>query len=723
MGDRTVVVKTDLTDGDVTAPFRAAGSDDTLVDGDGNTLGFPSGVLIKNNAGTTEYATISLAIAAAVSGDLIEVPPGTWAESFTIPAGVTVKGVGGLSVTFITGAAATGTRVTLGGTSAKLIGFRVTLPTDAVPAITSALATQATARDIMLVGAGASGIGVRNSGTGTLMLVQLEYGGGACDAIFENTSTGVLAIVNGAAVAGTVADAFRVSAGKILIQNYACTSASFTDIFHVGAGEIEVIAFEAENATTAVHVTHNSAKFLAIAIRIEGNVTNHLTVDPGIDPAKVHILAAEMDRSKISYDAAADGVILQFQDDFEGDRGMVIEGELAVGSPQRGKEAVFGEGDSYVKNQKVITTDATAGAAADGGNLTDVSTEAASASGSTFSFQGVAANHAIMYGSDNLDAAADALKFYGLKLKQTTAAVEITAKSVAFELWNGAAWTAFDVMATESGNFYRYANDVLVRANSSEHIRFGITSDTTWAKKVIDGKNLYWMRMRITANLTTAPVFEQSKLSCNRFEANADGTNTFHGNARFRKTLSATGNVFGESGSVGSVTVGVGAGGVPTGWNHNIKNSELNGNADAIMMQMSLPRGIDTGHPLNVDAVVIGTPGGADPPTLILSVLPLMVEGVLVADPAFGVAPTARTLANTETVTAKVAQTATNSTTVIDSTKIRRIAFGDFDVADYYEGDAVLLRLELDDDGSNNVDVAVLQLEVSGVLWTHGEKL
>jgi len=700
---------------------------DVLLDANDNVIGgtAESKVTLQAQGGVlATYDTIGEALAAASSGSVITVPPGSWAESFTIPAGVVVKSVGGLSVTTITGALATGTRVTLGGTSAKLEGFVVNLPTDAVPAIVYAGAVQATARNIMLIGKGASGIGVLNSGTGILMLVEPEYGGGACDVIFKNSSTGKLIIVNGAAVGGTANDAFYAAGGgKILCQNYACTAAGFTDIFHCHDAEIELICIECENATTAIHVSHDDAEMLAIAIRIEGNVTNHLTVDPGIDPDKVHFTSGEMDRSKVSYDAAADGVILQYQDDFEGDRGMVVEGELAVGSPARGKETVMGEGDSYVKGMTVITTDATAGAAADGGNLTDVSTAAKSASGSTFSFQGVEADHAIMFGSDNLDAAADALKHWGIKVKQTTAAAEIAAKSFAFELMSdGTNWVAFDVMATHSSAFYRYANEVFVRANSSEHIRFGINSNTTWAKKTISGKNLYWARVRITDNLTTAPVFEQFKLSSSRFEANADGTNTFHGNARFGKTLSSTGNVFGEGGSVGDVAFGVGSGGVPTGWNHNIKNSELNSDGDAIMMQMSLPHGIDTSQPLTVQAVVLGTPGGAAAPTLILSVLPQEVVGVLVADPAFGLTPTARTLGNTETITSKVAQTQTESSTVISSTKIVRVDFGDFDISDYYEGDAVLIRLEMDDDGGDTVDAAVLNLEVGGILWTHGEK-
>lgn len=45
-----------------------------------------------------EYDTIAAACAAAASGDAVELPPGTYAESITIPAGVTVRGRGPATV-------------------------------------------------------------------------------------------------------------------------------------------------------------------------------------------------------------------------------------------------------------------------------------------------------------------------------------------------------------------------------------------------------------------------------------------------------------------------------------------------------------------------------------------------------------------------------------------------------------------------------------------------
>ncbi len=722
MGNRTVVVKSNYSE-DTDGPFHAANSDDTLVDGDGNTLGFPSGVLLKNNSGTTEYATITLALAASSSGDVIDVPPGNWAESFTISTGVTVRSSGGRRGTHITGAVATGVRVTMESNTA-LIGFKITAPTDAAGAIQFTGATTGShVTDIGIVGNGGSGIGIHMTGSARLRIDNLGYPSGNLASLIKQTAGTIIARNMTMVTTGTVTDCFKIEGGYFGFESTFCIpEGGATDGLHVsGSAEVLGTGIQFDNCGCGIHIEGDSA---TVDLRDTG--MGHLnTKDLCIDDqdAKVRISGSHFHRHKISIPAAASDVLLTYIDDREGDKALVVDGELAIGDPQRGSEAIFGEGDSYIRNMVVITTDSTAGAAADGGNLTDVSVSAQSASASTFSFQGTAANHSILIGSNNLDAAGDALKHWGIKVLQTTAAVEVTPKSFAFELWDGAAWVELNTMATDSSDFSRYGNYLFVRANNSEHIRYGITKDTTWAKKTIEGDNLYWSRIRIIANLTTAPVFQQFKLSSSRFEANEDGTNSYHGRARFRITVGGVGNVFGEGAGTKDVNVTVGAGGVPTGWSMKIKKGELESNGDYLTMQISLPRGIDTSQPVNIDAIVIGTPGGADPPNLIMSVKPQEVEGVLVADPAFGLSPVARTLANTDTVTNAVAQTQTNNTTVIDSTKIRRISFNGWDVSDYYEGDMLFIYFEMDDDGANNVETSVFQLEISGVLWTHGNRL
>jgi len=139
------------------------------------------------------YLTIGAALTAAGSGDAVIVRPGIYAESgLTVPAGVALLSEGGVGATSITGAAATGTRLTVAAT-ARLEGFTVTIPTDAVPAISCTLGSGvATINYITFNGAGALGIGLRLSGAGKVICAEIRYGTGDCDAIVEATA-GILA--------------------------------------------------------------------------------------------------------------------------------------------------------------------------------------------------------------------------------------------------------------------------------------------------------------------------------------------------------------------------------------------------------------------------------------------------------------------------------------------------------------------------------------------------
>ncbi|GAF69435.1 unnamed protein product, partial [marine sediment metagenome] len=182
---------------------------------------------------------------------------------------------------------------------------------------------------------------------------------------------------------------------------------------------------------------------------------------------------------------------------------------------------------------------------------------------------------------------------------------------------------------------------------------------------------------------------------------------------------------FASSGAA-TASVPVGNGGIPTGWNAELEQSELNGNGDYVTATFYLPRGICTAYPLKIRLTLMWEGGSGDPTgdaSTILSVLPQEVAGLLVADPAGAVIPSARTEANTDTL---IANAATAQTFVPSGTQ-RTKRFSDervgFDVSSYYEGDALDVRFELDNDGTSNNDLIVWAIEVSGVKWTAGERI
>jgi hypothetical protein len=395
-----------------------------------------------------------------------------------------------------------------------------------------------------------------------------------------------------------------------------------------------------------------------------------------------------------------------------------ITEDLAVGVAEQGRIVNAGEGVPYTRGMVVITTDSTASAVSDGGNLTDVSAAARSRAGSTFTFQGTAVNHTILIGSEIQGA--DVLKHWGLLVLQTAAAV---GGAFVLEVWDGAAWSSIGIMSVSQPEAYRYANQVFIRANSTEVLRYGADDSTSWVKKTISGKNLFWARIRISSVVATAPVFQQFRLLPSSFVTESQGVVTLWGRSRFRDTIGGGGNVFGETGGVGTVAIAIGSGGVPTGWNQQLKNCDMNGNGDAVTYQIPIPPGTDTSMPLFIETQLQPRSGGAGTVTMIGSLLALECEGVEVADPTGGVMPVPRSLANTDTVTANpgIADTQTFPSGTTD--KIQTLTFGPFDISDYYEGDMLALRVELDDDGTGNANVAVWNASILGSKWTLGRRV
>ena len=675
------------------------------------------------------YLTIKAAHDSITSGQIVIVRPGSYSETpFTVGTGKSIIAQDGPERTTFDSTTATGNRLTLSG-DCVVQGFRFVCPTDTTYAINFTGTGECKLKHIELQGSGALGSGINCTGTGRLEIDGLTFASGTVDNMIS-VSNGEVHLHRADVHEGTITDCIDISGGTFRIDGLSVDNLNTTNGIHSSGGEFFGSSIFLQGCTNGIRVSANNTSMEIRATRVEAS-TYDLLIDSGLTTATLHFIGCEMQEERFSIPSTwlFDDTVFSFQDEKVGDRPHKHWGELNVGTAEKGFESVFGEGDSYIRGMVVLTTDSTATSTTDGGNLTDVSSSAASALGSTFTFQGTTANHTILIGSSlYLAGGSDRLKHWGIKISQTIGSVEATAKSFVFERWNGTSWEAFNVMATHSSLYHRYANDLFLRSSSSEHIRYGLKESSSWAKKTINSQELYWVRIRITTTVTTAPVFEQFKLSTSRFEANADGTNTYHGLSRFRQTLLATGNLFGEAGGVTDASVDVGTGGVPTGWQHTLKNSLLNGNGDYVTFQTFLPKGIDTSLPIEIKLLYqIGGTNNSGNGTIIISALPVEIVGNLVADPAGGIDPVSRSAANTEALQGKVAQVF-NSPINLDGSggnndKIFQITWDSVTIADYYEGDALILRVELDEDGTPNTDLILWGIEINGVAWTHGERI
>lgn len=677
-------------------------------------------------AGTLKFSTLTAALAAASAGDVVMAAPDDYAESITVPADVTLRAFGSFFNTRISGSGATGTRVTLNNGSC-IEGFEVTAPTDSTYGIDFTGTASAVIGECRIDSTGGTGVGVRMAGSGVLTIAGLTYTGtGGTAAIVINSGTALLQLIR-ARGSFTVPDFLQCNGGQTVASQLDISAANVTDLIELGAAELILRGCLFEQATNAIHITSASADFQGDVIEFDNTLTTPILVDAAAAGARVGLTSSVLAEPTLNIDptAAADPkLLLQFIDATLPEPTSKIWGGLSVGHGESGKEASMGKGAPDVRGMVVITTDNTATSTTDGGNLTDVSSEAMSPSGSTFSFQGTAANHTILVGA-SLSDGSNPLKHFGLWTAQTTAAVEATAKSFAFERWNGSSWEEFATMAVNPTQKYRYGNVLFIRSNINEMIRYGLTDATSWAQKSINGDNLFWIRIRIVTALTTAPVFEQFKLAYNHVNFSESGSQTSHGLSRWRADVLGVGNVYGSTGGVAGVTATIGTGGNPTEWSHNFVNSHLLNPGDAIQTQLVIPPGTDTSQPFEVRVYAAVTSGSAGTDMVqTVSVKPQDIIGVMVADPSGGTQPVTRTGGNTSTLTADPGLTSVLSNLNTDFlNKIAVLTFGPFDISDYYEGDMLFIRFELTDDGAANANIVVTAMEVSGIKWTTGEPL
>lgn len=667
--------------------------------------------------GTGDFDTIedALAVANPLSGSgpqAIFVYPGMYQENpLSVNSDITIEAQGRVEVEALDN----NSPLFSLSSSCRLRNLNYRGPTNEACVVTLPGTTNAVVEGGLFI-SGSVGLGVNIAGT-TLVARDFQ--------ILPGVSTSMRA-VNGTISATGFLD--RSSQGTVTTGSTALFSLSScrfignaVSIFADDGAEIQGVAIKIQNATVGIQTgtlnpTMTKVEVLGLQV-FDSTVTDidQQGVGTVIGVANGFFRSARV--NAVDYDSLA----LFYLDETPGEQALQVSNELHVGTVERPSEMAVGEGDSTAQGMVVITTDNTTTSTTEGGNLTDVSVNASSIASSTFTFQGMMAGHSILVGLDR-QRDGSPVRFWGLKVNQTTAGV-LGGGGWVFERWTGTAWESFKVMAVSDVANYRYSDQVFLRANSSEQIRFGLTESSTWATKLIDGRELYWIRIRLTALLTSRPVFEQFKVHTSRIELTERGVLNQYGPSRYYQTFLTTGNTFGESGGVSNYAFNVGSGLAPTGWSHVVKNSELNNNGDAIYMQFILPRGIDTSLPINVRVVYVPTFAGVGNATMILSILPLEVAGTLIADPAGGIVPIQRTLATTETTTSKVAQTRT-STTVGGTTnnQIRSVQFTGFDVSSYYEGDLILIRVEMDDDGVGNLELGILPLEISFAKWTPGER-
>lgn len=242
------------------------------------------------------------------------------------------------------------------------------------------------------------------------------------------------------------------------------------------------------------------------------------------------------DLSDVDTTDILDGQVLMYDDNFgkffPGDAGnweQFAEGirpkhnkEIAVGHPDAGREAVFGEGDSY--NDEIIVK------TFDGANYYDRTSRIQTlGDGQTLGFESTSSNN-IIYLSSN-KTSSDYLKHWGVKVNITTALV-IGSGSIVYEYYNGSSWVAFNHMVSDSSApFKSYGNNML-DITGSYQFRYDTKINNDWSKVSVDGDLRFWSRMRIVNSISSSLQIDYLKLHTSRTEINGSGFVEYFGMAR-----------------------------------------------------------------------------------------------------------------------------------------------------------------------------------------------
>ncbi|MBT7876915.1 MAG: hypothetical protein HN738_02415 [Gammaproteobacteria bacterium] len=681
------------------------------------------------------FLTVGAALAVAVSGDEILVYPGTYAESgLTVPAGTTLKSSGGYQVTRIGDVSAVADIVTLSADS-QIEGFAVDCPdTLGLSGVLfdGGVSSASSIYNCQFHGDGAvgQGNGLRKIGGGKIIGAEIRFDTGGLRSCMVNES-GVIAVesIHVPPGPGTIDAVVRgESAGRFQIADFNVGSPNVTDgVYCDGTSTTLIFGINTLDLSNSIHIVSDGINLSVLGGKMDQSAFAVLA-----DPALLgtgtvvritanHETAYNFPPAMLNSDFGLSFFREQNDTSFSQQRTFGVDS--VFGFPEKGSSVYAGSGSPYADGIKVVTSNATGT-----GGLVDVTADASSISGSTITFQGTAAGHRIYFGSLRQDTAS-VIKHWGLQIAQSAAGV---GGSYEFKIWNGAAWENVGVEAVSEEESYRYANDVFLRASSEEELHYGIDDDSTWATTSVDAVTAYWSCVEIISAPSVLPTFERTWLTPSTSQINRRGRKTASGLAKWRGTLSASGNVFGESGGVVLANVDVGSGGTPTGWTHPMPNSRLNQTGDAIYFQFAIPEGICTAHPLDMSVVykVDGSTPITVAPELTMSVYTAEVAGNLVADPAGGIDPTPRILANTDVLTTGIAEfdaqnlvpagavlPATYDDYAIDQ------EFAAFDASSYYEGDVLFVRVELTDDGTPNQDVIIIALVVNGIKFSLGGAL
>lgn len=687
----------------------------------------PARVHIKDQLGNkTVYSTISDALSAALEGEIVVVGPGTWSENLTIPEDVCVVSECGSEKTIIEGvSSASGTRISL-GTRSSLTGFTVQLPNNSDSGIICGQATGTNMiEDIKFVGGSStSPNALRKTGSSTLIAKNVKFSGQSANSAIC-IEAGRLCMHEFFFENGTVDSVFKIIGGSLEMDSTKVATGTVASVFLI-EGNGKIISNNLYSGAASVFAIFDNDEYIFCLKNgnIE-NATSFLEFDLGLlnDDAFLDISDTTTSNSLILAPNGyfdSDRITVDINDSSSNKQRKSFLKDVEIGRCYARSSIAVGNGLPQANQITVFTTDSSANIFSDGGNFLDVSAQAID-DGTTFSFQGSAAGHSILFCS-NLEDSNGKKKHWGIVHELASAA---TGGVFAIDVWSGGLWLPIQSMSAQIENVHNYGTNHLLRANNEEIIVFESGQiENFGAQKTINGVSGVWCRIRIQSAPATVPSFKKLAITQSSFSVGKEGRRVNFGLSKFTHSVFVHSNIWGEQGSVTNRRTFVGNGGSPgQSWNHQMKNCFLNSLADALNFQVMIPKGVSTAHPIFVKMIyenVTAGGGNTTTPVIRTSVLPIEISGVQTAENNSNIEPSARTQANTETKQAKAASSIVRNLNNRELNKFHQISTGGFSIENYQSGDLLFCRVAFNTRGAPAVSINIIGLEIEFTKWTDG---
>jgi hypothetical protein len=305
---------------------------------------------------------------------------------------------------------------------------------------------------------------------------------------------------------------------KISLSNasaWFCGTSLFID--NNGEAEISLLNLKYNNIGAIVGPNGLTSRLSATSLIFRDSIT--YDVDIQATTANVEIYSSFLDDAKL-HNPNDVNITVRYNANKFGSYYQTIIGDMQIGSPFQPSKFAAGEGLFVNSNISILSN-----SSLESGTWLDNTAVALVSNGSPFSmFQTISAGNCMYFGSSKY--------IFGFKVNVTTATTSIIPQTDAiWEYWNGTTWVQFKVLQTYPDTRQAYINSFL-GLQSKFHIRFGLTKDTPFALKTLNGTSKNWVRLRVVNDLPSLPYGDYVKIHTSATVINSDGFLEFFGVGR-----------------------------------------------------------------------------------------------------------------------------------------------------------------------------------------------